>query len=226
VTDVVVKRSNLAMKYCKSYIESLNTVDNKSKEEIFKQGLIKAFIDYMWENHFYKQIIYYFVIPFLIQLVLLTVMFMYFLDTQYADGTELSTLRVICKSILAAVNLLFCFYFLVEEWKQMKNLGLDYLDFWNSANCLQILLTVITIIACFFEAVDPEIVHTMAAISLLTIYLNLFYMARMQDELAWFNILFQKTILDLRAMLIMYLLCILTFGTSTSVLNQSRIIED
>jgi len=108
----------------------------------------------------------------------------------------------------------------------MKNLGGDYLDFWNSVNCLQILLTVITIVISFTQAMDPVVVHTMAAISLLTIYLNLFYMARMHDELAWFNTLFQKTVSDLSAMLIMYLLCILTFGTSTSVLNQSRVIED
>jgi len=117
-------------------------------------------------------------------------MFMYLLDIQADEESNSLTFEQILKGIFGTVNITLCLYFLREEWKQMKNLGTKYLDFWNSVNCLQIGLTIVTIILSFTEAMDPVVVHTMAAISLLTIYLNLFYMVRMHEELAWFNTLF------------------------------------
>lgn len=72
------------------------------------------------------------------------------------------------------------------------------------------------------ESIDSIDLNTLAAITLVLIYLNLFYIVRVVDNLAWFNTLTAKTIKDLYSMLIMYMICLLTFSMSQTVLNKNR----
>lgn len=52
--------------------------------------------------------------------------------------------------------------------------------------------------------------------------LNLFYIIRVYDNLAWFIILLGKTVKDLDSIIIVFFICLLTFATTTMVLQKSR----
>jgi len=98
----------------------------------------------------------------------------------------------------------------------------DYLQFWNLVNLVQISLNLATIISSFFIMSEAEGLFTIAAISMFTSCLNLFYIIRIYDNLAWFIILLQKTIRDLDSIIIVFMMCLLTFGSTSVVLQKSR----
>eukprot|EP00351_Strombidinopsis_sp_SopsisLIS2011_P001741 CAMPEP_0116882276 /NCGR_PEP_ID=MMETSP0463-20121206/14476_1 /TAXON_ID=181622 /ORGANISM="Strombidinopsis sp, Strain SopsisLIS2011" /LENGTH=89 /DNA_ID=CAMNT_0004535235 /DNA_START=4487 /DNA_END=4756 /DNA_ORIENTATION=- len=50
----------------------------------------------------------------------------------------------------------------------------------------------------------------------------MFYIIRVYDNLAWFIILLQKTVKDLDSIIIVFVLCLLTFGCTSLVLQKSR----
>eukprot|EP00351_Strombidinopsis_sp_SopsisLIS2011_P001730 CAMPEP_0116881554 /NCGR_PEP_ID=MMETSP0463-20121206/13645_1 /TAXON_ID=181622 /ORGANISM="Strombidinopsis sp, Strain SopsisLIS2011" /LENGTH=89 /DNA_ID=CAMNT_0004533573 /DNA_START=1759 /DNA_END=2028 /DNA_ORIENTATION=+ len=50
----------------------------------------------------------------------------------------------------------------------------------------------------------------------------MFYIIRVYDNLAWFIILLQKTVKDLDSIIIVFVLCLLTFGSTSIVLQKSR----
>jgi len=52
--------------------------------------------------------------------------------------------------------------------------------------------------------------------------INMFYIIRVYDNLAWFIILLQKTVKDLDSIIIVFVLCLLTFGSTSIVLQKSR----
>jgi len=104
----------------------------------------------------------------------------------------------------------------------MLVLGRKYLEMWNLVNCMQIIMTITTITLSFFDSGKDYTVNTIAALAIFTIYLNLFYIVRVNDDYAWFIMLLTKTVYDIKAMLVMYFICLCTFATTSTVLNQSR----
>jgi len=93
---------------------------------------------------------------------------------------------------------------------------------WNLLNLLQIVLNLITVIWSFFDHEDTYGLYTLASISMFMSCLNLFYIIRIYDSLAWFIILLAKTVKDLDSVIIVFFICLFTFGTTNMVLQKSR----
>jgi len=94
------------------------------------------------------------------------------------------------KIIFAVINFVLQGHFLLIEKKQSKGAKLiEYLEFWNLINILQIALNIATIIFSFFPLENTDDLYTLAAISMFISCLNLFYIIRIYDNLAWFIVL-------------------------------------
>jgi len=51
-------------------------------------------------------------------------------------------------------------------------------------------------------------------------FINVFYAMRVSDDLAWFIALLGQTITDLKSMMIVYTITLITFGSTMSLLNM------
>jgi len=83
-------------------------------------------------------------------------------------------------------------------------------------------MTITTITFSLFDSGKNYTLSTIAALAIFVIYLNLFYIVRVNDDYAWFIMLLTKTVDDIKPMLKMYFICLCTFATTSTVLNQSR----
>lgn len=111
----------------------------------------------------------------------------------------------------------------------MKEVELaDYIDFWNIVNLIQIALNLVTVGLSFMD-LDKETVHdlySLAAISMFLSFVNVFYAMRVSDDLAWFIALLGQTITDLKSMMIVYTITLITFGSTMSLLNMGLPSDD
>jgi len=127
------------------------------------------------------------------------------------------------KISFAIVNFVYQGHFIMIERQQFSRSEIsDYLQFWNLVNILQISLNLATLISSFFVYEETNGLYTIAAISMFMSCLNMFYIIRVYDNLAWFIILLQKTVKDLDSIIIVFVLCLLTFGCTSLVLQKSR----
>jgi len=127
------------------------------------------------------------------------------------------------KILFTVINLIIQGHFITIEKKQSKGLKLlDYLEFWNLINILQIALNLVTVVCSFFMEENTDDLYTLAAISMFISCLNLFYIIRIYDNLAWFIVLLSKTVKDLDSIIIVFFICLITFGNTSLILQKSR----
>jgi len=125
------------------------------------------------------------------------------------------------KIILALLNFILSGHAVFTEYEQVKATSLiDYIDFWNIVNLIQIALNLVTVTLSFFELERVDALYSFASISMFLSFVNVFYAMRVSDDLAYFIALLGQTIMDLKSMMIVYTVTLITFASTMLLLNM------
>lgn len=123
---------------------------------------------------------------------------------------------------------LFSLYFLRNELKQMKAMGLSYLaSVWNYLDLITpITILSLMVIKTFFVGIDLDVERSLQAVGVFFMWLKFLYFFRIFESFGYLIRIIIVVIFDMRHFLVVLLITIIAFGDSFLTLSLGNQAED
>lgn len=121
---------------------------------------------------------------------------------------------------MTSIVLVFAMINFTKEMFELKDQGQKYFTvIWNYFQLTESSLNLIIIIGVAFEVMDVTTVTTLASITVMSIWFNFLYWARMIPTFLIYVELIRQTIRDILPFLVLFLIIIFLFGNTFYIID-------
>ena len=214
--EVIGDETKISVEFFKGLSESSNL-------DIFTKESVRALIKFKWpliKEWTIKKLM----IPYMILLVILTI----YTTGIYYEAKEGEPLPQRLDPIFKILLILFSLYFLKLEWEQLLELKASYFtSVWNFLDVFPPSLAMILIVWDIFTFTSVTIVEpALWSIVAFLMWLKFLYFFRIFEPTAYLIRMIIEVAIDMRAFMIVLIVCIIAFGNAFLILSYENTYDD